>query len=92
MRIKAFIYLICRTCTNPAPANGGRQCAGDDLDVAVCDLLACHTGTFFTYNFLALYISPPSNIHTQCKLQPSYDDTRHYTSSIASMMNMSQFR
>ena len=26
-----------RTCTNPAPANGGNTCAGSDLDQGTCD-------------------------------------------------------
>lgn len=30
-----------RTCTNPAPANGGVQCAGNSLETQVCNIQSC---------------------------------------------------
>ncbi len=31
-----FCFPICRTCTNPAPANGGKQCTGSASGSAGC--------------------------------------------------------
>jgi len=36
-----------RTCTNPPPRNGGRECSGESEDVQSCNEMPCPSKNFF---------------------------------------------
>lgn len=45
-----------RTCDNPKPANGGKECVGDSGDFGDCNIDDCPTVPAGTYQQVAIYI------------------------------------
>ena len=33
-----------RTCTNPPPSNGGKDCVGDNIEERECNTVRCEVG------------------------------------------------
>lgn len=46
----AGVQMALRTCTNPAPLNGGRDCSGQNAQVKKCEIKLCTPSHWLTWN------------------------------------------